>query len=99
MRPDGLLALGVHGDTTVYAFDPIALQFVPDRNLNVAPYEDIEGITWVDCQVEETVPALALDAIEEVMPDESRDSRFRGRRERNGRREEGGRYRRWNRRD
>jgi hypothetical protein len=96
MRPDGLLALGVHGDTTVYAFDPIALQFVPDRNLNVAPYEDIEGITWVDCQVEDRDVALALDIIEvsgDPGPPEYRDSPRRYR-NRDGRRDEG-RYFRW----
>ena len=48
MRPDGRLALGVHGSLTIYAYDVIAKQVVPAENI-LTPYNDVEGIAWPVC--------------------------------------------------
>lgn len=45
MRPDGLLAAGVQGATTLYAYDPILLTTVPGEAVPTS-YNDIRGIAW-----------------------------------------------------
>lgn len=51
MRPDGLLALGVHGSTDIQAYDPITKQLVPGEAIPTG-FNDVEGIAWP----EETPP-------------------------------------------
>lgn len=45
LRPDGLLSVGVHGVTTLYAYDINLLAIVPGKSL-ITPYNDIEGLAW-----------------------------------------------------
>ena len=49
MRPDGLLAVGVDGKSTLYAYNPVTKQFVSSQNITGLPYKDIEGISWPEC--------------------------------------------------
>jgi hypothetical protein len=49
MRPDGLLAVGVDGKSTLYAYNPLTKQFVSSQNITGLPYKDIEGISWPEC--------------------------------------------------
>jgi hypothetical protein len=49
MRPDGLLALGVHGKTTLYAYNPVTKKLVSSKYITGLPYNDIEGISWPVC--------------------------------------------------
>ncbi|MEK7325430.1 MAG: Ig-like domain-containing protein, partial [Chloroflexota bacterium] len=44
MRPDGLLALGVHG-YTIFAYDVNLKQIVTGENITT-PYDDVEGLAW-----------------------------------------------------
>jgi uncharacterized repeat protein (TIGR01451 family) len=65
MRPDGLLAVGVHTGTTIYAYDPIAKKTVSAENLSVKPYDDIEGIGWQHCpylRFTKTADAASVEA-------------------------------------
>ena len=55
-RPDGLLAVGVHGASTIYAYDVNAKKVVVGEQLSTGPYEDAEGIAW-------TCPAAAGGAL------------------------------------
>jgi len=45
MRPDGLLAVGVHASHTIYAYDVVAQQLVPGEAIST-PYDDVESIAW-----------------------------------------------------
>jgi hypothetical protein len=49
MRPDGLLAMTVHGKTTIYAYNPVTKKFVSSRHITGLSYSDIEGISWPLC--------------------------------------------------
>jgi hypothetical protein len=49
MRPDGLLALGVDGKKTLYAYNPLTKKLVSSQNITGLPYNDIEGISWPVC--------------------------------------------------
>jgi hypothetical protein len=44
-RPDGLLMIGVHGSTTIYAYNVSTKHLVPSESL-VTPYDDVEGLAW-----------------------------------------------------
>jgi hypothetical protein len=44
-RPDGLLMIGVHGSTTIYAYNVNTKELVPSESL-VTPYDDVEGLAW-----------------------------------------------------
>jgi len=46
MRPDGLLALGIDGSTTIYAYNISTKQLVPSQSISVHSYDDVEGIAW-----------------------------------------------------
>jgi uncharacterized repeat protein (TIGR01451 family) len=45
-RPDGLLAVGVHGSSAIYAYDVNTKKVVAGQELSTGPYEDAEGIAW-----------------------------------------------------
>ena len=45
MRPDGLLAVGVHASHTIYAYDVVTQQLVPGEAIST-PYDDVESIAW-----------------------------------------------------
>lgn len=49
MRPDGLLVLGVHGKTTLFAYNPLTKKVITAENIAGLPYNDIEGISWPVC--------------------------------------------------
>jgi hypothetical protein len=49
MRPDGLLAVGVHYKTTLYAYNPVTKKLVSSKYITGLPYNDIEGISWPVC--------------------------------------------------
>ena len=46
MPPDGLLAIGVDGSLSMYAYDINSKQVIPSKNVGVQPYDDVEGIAW-----------------------------------------------------
>lgn len=49
MRPDGLLILGAHGKTTLFAYNPLTKKVITAENITGLPYNDIEGISWPVC--------------------------------------------------
>jgi hypothetical protein len=79
MRPDNLLALGVHKSPTftLYAYDPLAKAVVASENINVAPYYDVEGISWcvTPAEVAPTV-ALVKSATPTTLPEPGGDFNF-----------------------
>jgi DNA-binding beta-propeller fold protein YncE len=49
MRTDGLLAVGVDGKSTLYAYNPVTNKFISSKYITGLPYKDIEGISWPVC--------------------------------------------------
>jgi hypothetical protein len=45
-RPDGLLAIGVHGAQVIYAYDVNARRIVQGAEIGTGRYNDAEGIAW-----------------------------------------------------